>query len=78
MGYSVMKPQGAFYMFPRSPIEDDLAFVMELQQEWQVLTVPGRGFGSPGYFRLAYCVDDRTIEGSLNGFREAARKFKLS
>lgn len=78
MGYSVVKPQGAFYMFPRSPIEDDLAFVMELQQEWQVLTVPGRGFGSPGYFRLAYCVDDRTIEGSLKGLRETARKFKLS
>jgi len=76
MGYSVMKPAGTFYMFPRSPLEDDIALVRELQQ-WRVLTVPGRGFGSPGYFRISYCVDDRTVEGSLDGFRKVARKFKL-
>jgi len=74
MGYSVTKPQGAFYMFPRSPLEDDVAFVRELQQ-MRVLTVPGRGFGSPGYIRISYCVDDKTIEGSLDGFRKAAQKF---
>ncbi|MCD6599213.1 MAG: pyridoxal phosphate-dependent aminotransferase [Dehalococcoidia bacterium] len=74
MGYLVTKPQGAFYMFPMSPLEDDVAFVQELQQ-MGVLTVPGRGFGSPGYIRISYCVDDKTIEGSLNGFRKAARKF---
>ena len=77
LGYSLIKPQGAFYMFPRSPLEDDVAFVRELQQ-WKVLTVPGRGFGSPGYFRIAYCVDDRTLEGSLAGFQKAAQKFNLS
>jgi aspartate aminotransferase len=77
MGYSVVKPQGAFYMFPRSPLGDDLAFVRELQQ-LRVLTVPGRGFGSSGYFRIAYCVDDRILEGSLEGFRKTAQKFKLS
>jgi len=76
LGYSVVKPQGAFYMFPKSPVEDDVAFVRELQQ-WKVLTVPGRGFGSPGYFRIAYCVDDRTLEGALAGFRKAAQKFNL-
>ncbi len=76
LGYVVVKPQGAFYMFPKSPLADDVAFVRELQQ-WQVLTVPGRGFGSPGYFRLSYCVDDRTLEGSLAGFREVAEKFGL-
>ncbi|MBA7688322.1 putative N-acetyl-LL-diaminopimelate aminotransferase [subsurface metagenome] len=76
LGYSVVKPQGAFYMFPKSPVEDDVAFVRELQQ-WKVLTVPGRGFGSPGYFRIAYCVDDRTLEGALAGLQEAARKFNL-
>ena len=76
MGYSLVKPRGAFYMFPKSPVEDDVAFVRELQQ-WQVLTVPGRGFGSPGYFRISYCVDDRTIKGALAGFRQAAQKFKL-
>jgi aspartate aminotransferase len=77
MGYSMMKPQGTFYMFPKSPLEDDVAFVRELQQ-FRVLTVPGQGFGTPGYFRISYCVDDHTIEGSLDGFRKVAKKFKLS
>ena len=76
MGYSVIKPQGAFYMFPKSPLEDDVAFVKELQQ-WNVLTVPGRGFGSPGYFRISYCVQDATLEGSLDGFRKAASESNL-
>jgi len=76
MGYSVTKPQGAFYMFPKSPLEDDVAFVRELLQ-LKVLTVPGSGFGTSGYFRIAYCVEDRVLEGSLSGFREAARKFGL-
>jgi len=76
IGYSVVKPQGAFYMFPKSPLEDDVAFVKELQR-WKVLIVPGRGFGSPGYFRISYCVDDRTLEGSLAGFQKAAQKFNL-
>jgi len=77
LGYSVIKPQGAFYMFPKSPSADDVTFVRELQQ-WKVLAVPGRGFGTPGYFRIAYCVDDRTLEGSLDGFQQAAKKFNLS
>jgi aspartate aminotransferase len=76
MGYSVIKPGGAFYMFPKSPLEDEVAFVEELQQ-WNVLVVPGRGFGTPGYFRISYCVDDKTLKGSLTGFRKAAKKFKL-
>jgi aspartate aminotransferase len=76
MGYSVIKPQGAFYMFPKSPLKDEVAFVNELRQ-WNVLVVPGRGFGTPGYFRISYCVDDKTLKGSLNGFKKAAKKFKL-
>ncbi|MBA7612978.1 Aspartate/prephenate aminotransferase [subsurface metagenome] len=75
MGYSLVKPQGAFYIFPKSPLEDDVAFVRELQQ-LKVLTVPGRGFGTPGYFRIAYCVEDRVLEGSLAGLRQAAQKFE--
>ena len=74
MGYSVVKPGGAFYMFPKSPLEDDVAFVNELLQ-LNVLVVPGRGFGTPGYFRVAYCVDDRTVQGSLTGLNKAAQKF---
>lgn len=77
MGYSMVKPQGAFYMFPKSPLEDDVAFVRELQQ-FRVLTVPGQGFGTAGHFRISYCVDDHTLEGSLDGFRKVAKKFKLS
>lgn len=76
MGYSMAKPQGAFYLFPETPVEDDVAFVKELQ-ELMVLTVPGRGFGGPGHIRISYCVDDRTLEGSLDGFRKVARKHGL-
>ena len=70
MGYSVFKPQGAFYMFPRSPIEDEVAFVEELQRH-NVLVVPGRGFGAPGHFRISYCVEDRVLEGAMEGFSKA-------
>ena len=59
-----------------SPLEDELAFLEELRQ-WNVLAVPGRGFGVPGYFRVSYCVEDKTLEGSLDGFRQAAQKFNL-
>jgi len=76
MGYSIVKPQGAFYLFPKSPLEDDEAFVRKLQQ-WQVVTTPGRAFGSPGYFRISYCTDDKTLEGSLAGFQKAALEFNL-
>ncbi|MCL4535278.1 MAG: pyridoxal phosphate-dependent aminotransferase [Bacteroidetes bacterium] len=76
MGYSMVKPQGAFYFFPKSPLEDDVAFC-EMLLEWNVLVVPGKGFGTPGYFRLAYCVDDHTIEGALKGFAAVARRLKL-
>ena len=77
MGYQLVKPQGAFYMFPRSPIENDVDFVHELQKQ-NVLTVPGRGFGCPGYFRISYCVNHKTLEGALTGFKRAAEQFKLS
>ena len=76
MGYSMLKPRGAFYLFPETPVEDDVAFVRELQ-ELLVLTVPGSGFGGPRHIRISYCVDDRTLEGSLDGFRKVARKHGL-
>jgi len=75
-GYQVVKPQGAFYLFPKAPIEDDVAFVKELQSK-RILTVPGRGFGKPGYFRIAYCVEKKMIEGALPGFKEAAEKYGI-
>jgi len=75
-GYQMVKPQGAFYLFPKAPIEDDLAFVKELLSK-RILTVPGRGFGKPGYFRIAYAVDKKVIEGALPGFKEVAEKYGL-
>ena len=74
IGYSVVRPQGAFYMFPRAPTEDDVAFVDALRER-RVLVVPGRGFGTPGHFRIAYCVEDATLTGALEGFRAAFEQF---
>jgi aspartate aminotransferase len=75
-GYHVIKPQGAFYLFPKAPVDDDVAFVKELQSK-RILVVPGRGFGKPGYFRIAYAVEMKTIEGALPGFKEVAEKYGL-
>ena len=69
IGYEVIKPQGAFYMFPKSPIEDDVKYVNELRKK-NVLVVPGSGFGSPGYFRISYCVDEHTLHNCIDGFRK--------
>ena len=76
LGYSVTKPQGAFYLFPKAPDDDDVAFVQVLQ-EWNVLAVPGTGFGSPGYFRLSYCMEDRVLEGAMDGLAQAAQRYGL-
>jgi aspartate aminotransferase len=72
-GYEYVKPRGAFYLFPKSPIEDDVEFCSILQQE-KILAVPGRGFGAPGYFRLAFCVDDAVISRSADAFQRAITK----
>ena len=73
IGYSLVRPQGAFYMFPRCPI-DDVRFVSELAER-RVLVVPGTGFGAPDHFRISFCVDDATLEGSLDGFRAVFEAF---
>jgi aspartate aminotransferase len=75
MGYSVTKPQGAFYLFPKSPVEDDTEFVNALQERL-VLAVPGRGFGTPGYFRISYCLDDWVLEGAMDGMSKAIDQVK--
>ena len=75
MGYSLIKPQGAFYMFPKSPIEDDVQFSEELKEN-RVLVVPGSGFGLPGYFRISYCMEDATIQGSLEGLEKTISKYQ--
>lgn len=74
-GYSFDRPQGAFYLFPRSLEKDDAAFVNVLKEE-NILTVPGRGFGCPGYFRIAYCVADEVIERALPGFERVSKRYR--
>jgi len=69
-GYEFVPPKGAFYLFPKSPIADDARFCALLQEQ-KILAVPGRGFGMPGYFRLAFCVEDSVIERSAEGFKRA-------
>ncbi len=72
-GYDCVKPEGAFYLFPRSPIQDEIAFVNKLREKL-ILVVPGSGFGGPGCFRISYCVSDETIDGSLEGFEKAIKE----
>jgi len=72
-GYELVRPEGAFYAFPRTPEPDDVAFVRRLQKRL-VLTVPGSGFGAPGYFRISYCVAKERIERALPAFAEAAEE----
>lgn len=73
-GFTCVKPQGAFYLFPKSPIADDIAFVQKAL-EYNLLLVPGRGFAAPGYFRVAYCVDMKTIIGAKPAFAELAAHY---
>ncbi len=76
MGFQAVKPDGAFYLFPKSPLADDLEFV-RLAQQHNLLLVPGAGFGAPGYFRIAYCVDQKMIERSLPAWRNLARELGI-
>lgn len=74
IGFSCIKPQGAFYLFPKSLIEDDVEFVRQAVK-YNLLLVPGRGFGCPGHFRIAFCVSMKTIENSLPAFEALASEF---
>ncbi|MEE4351921.1 MAG: pyridoxal phosphate-dependent aminotransferase [Desulfatiglans sp.] len=73
-GYNFIRPEGAFYLFPKTPTEDDVSFVLALQEE-NILTVPGGGFGGPGHFRIAFCVEDKVIEKALPGFEKVMKSF---
>lgn len=73
IGYAFHVPEGAFYLFPKSPIPDDVQFTRILREEL-ILAVPGAGFGGPGHFRLSYAVPDATITGSMAGFKRALKK----
>jgi aspartate aminotransferase len=73
-GLEYFRPQGAFYLFPKTPSDDDLAFVRALQKHY-ILAVPGAGFGRGGHIRLSFCVTQREIEGALPGIKQAVEEF---
>lgn len=75
MGYSCVKPGGTFYMFPQSLEPDAVAFCNKAK-EFDLLLVPGDGFGCPGHFRIAYCVDSEKVQRSLDAFRKLAEYYK--
>lgn len=74
LGFSCVKPQGAFYLFPRCPVDDDVEFVRQALK-YNLLLVPGKGFACPGYFRIAYCVDEKTIKNSFPAFAALAADY---
>ena len=74
-GYEMPKPEGAFYLFVKTPTENDLEFVEKIK-EHRILLTPGSGFGCPVYVRIAYCVAPGTIEGALSGFKAMMEYYK--
>lgn len=75
IGFSCVKPQGAFYLFPKSLIADDKKFAEEAKK-FNILLVPGSAFACPGHFRLSYCIAQEKIEKSLDAFTKLAKQFK--
>ncbi len=76
-GFEVTRPKGAFYIFPKSPIEDDVRFVREVQERFRILLVPGSGFGKPGYLRLSFCVSLDLIERARERFLSVGKAYGL-
>ncbi len=76
LGFECVKPEGAFYLFPKVPIADEMEFIRKAQ-EYRILIVPGSGFGGPGYFRIAYCTDEDTIERSFPMWEQLAKELGL-
>jgi aspartate aminotransferase len=75
LGFECVKPQGAFYLFPKALIDDDVEFVKRAVK-YNLLLVPGSGFGYPGYFRMSYCVNFDMIERSIPAFEKLVAEFK--
>ena len=75
IGFECMKPEGTFYLFPKSPIDNDVKFC-EDAKKFNILAVPGSTFGCPGYFRLSYCISYEKIEKSLKAFDNSMNLYK--
>ena len=76
-GYTCVKPEGAFYLWVKSPTEDERLFTAKAKDDEQILIVPGRSFGREGWVRIAYCVSYETIEHALPGFKRIADYYGL-
>ncbi len=76
LGFDCIKPEGAFYLFVKSPIADEKEFCNEAKK-YNILIVPGSSFACPGYVRMAYCVSYETIVNSLPKFAELAKQYNL-
>ena len=74
LGYECVRPQGAFYLFVKSPVSGEKQFC-EAAKKYNILIVPGSSFACPGYVRLAYCVSHETIIRSLPKFKELAKEY---
>lgn len=74
-GFHCVKPEGTFYLFVKSPIEDDALFCEKAKEEKNILIVPGSSFACPGFMRVSYCVAYDTIKNALPGFKELAEEF---
>lgn len=75
LGFEMVKPGGGFYLFPKSPLADDVEFVRRAQK-FNLLLVPGSGFGAPGFFRIAYCVEEGVIRRSFPAWEALARELR--
>ena len=73
-GFTCIKPEGAFYLFVKSPVENEKEFC-EAAKKYNILIVPGSSFGCPGYVRMAYCVAYETIVNALPKFKELAKEY---
>jgi aspartate aminotransferase len=74
IGFKIKKPQGAFYLFVKSPTEDEMEFV-ETAKKYNILLVPGRGFGVPGYVRMCFCISLKNIRASLPKLTLLAKEY---
>lgn len=77
LGFTCIKPEGAFYLWVKSPVAKEEEFVAA-GKKYNIIMVKGSAFGCPGYVRLAYCVSHETVQNSLQAFAKVAEEFKLS
>ena len=75
LGFTCNRPDGAFYLFVKSPVPDETLFVKNALENYQIIAAPGGGFGRKGYFRLAYCVSKEVIINSMPSFEKLAKEY---